>query len=1387
MALIDAFHPLVRDWFSERYGQPTEPQLQGWPLIRARSDVLVSAPTGSGKTLAAFTLCLDELVRRAEAGTLAAETMVVYVSPLKALTNDVRKNLETPLAELLARATERGIALAEIRTATRTGDTTPAARQRMLRKPPHVLVTTPESLYILLTAEKSRALFGRVTTVIVDEIHALAADKRGSHLALTLARLDRLVVENGNPKPQRIGLSATVRPLAEVARFLSSTAQVVDVGSRRAMELAVEVPGDELGAVASNEMWAEIYDRVAGLIREHRTTLVFVGTRRMSERVAFALAERLGEGVVLPHHGSLSRESRFTAEDRLKKGELRAVVATASLELGIDIGSIELVVQLGTPRSIAVALQRIGRSGHWIGAKPEGRLFATTRDELLECAALIRSIRTGAMDALRIPSAPLDILAQQLVAACGAHDWSAGELYAMVREAYPYRDLARADFDAVLAMLADGIATSRGRSGAFLHYDRVNGIVRARRGARMAAITSGGAIPETANYNVVVEPEGNVVGTLDEDFAVESMAGDIFLLGTNSWKIRRVESGIVRVEDARGAPPSIPFWNGEGPGRTVELSREVCALRAEIDARADGGAQAWLIETCGLDAAGAEQAVAYVRMGKAVLGVVPTDRTLVAERFFDEGGGMQLILHTPFGARINRAWGLALRKRFCRSFNLELQAAATDNGIVLSLTDQHAFPLEIVFEYVKSASVEQVLTQALLDAPMFGARWRWNATRALAILRMRAGRKVAPQLQRMRADDLLAACFPDQAACAENLTGPVRIPDHVLVRETIANCLREAMDLDGLLVVLRALEAGAIRTVAVDTPEPSVFSHEIINANPYAYLDDAPLEERRTRAVQLRRTLRDDVDGAGILDPAAIAEVAQESWPVVRDAEELHDALATLVVVPPVAQWAAWYEELVAQRRATTLLVDGAHLWTCAERLELARLAYPGVACEPPIASAGAPALVEGQGGAFTEIVRGWLESSGPATVEELAARLAAGAGTVEAALLALEAQGQVLRGRFRGAGEEWCNRRVLARIHRLTIGALRREIEPVSTAQYVHFLQRWQHVAPSARLHGVDGTLHVVRQLEGFEAPAAAWETQILPARIARYKPEYLDQLCYSGEVMWGRLSCAPGADPGARGSGAADQADEARPDLALDARQRRSADRARRRRAREPLARRPRGAGGDRTARRAVLRRHRARHEAAAERSGRGALATGRGGFGDRRRLRCLTFAERREAAARREGPPRAAALVGRPLDAARIERGAHRPRRVRAPFAGALGRRVPRRDRPRDARPAVARTARCAATARSARRDSRRPLRGGLRRRTVRLAGSDRGAAGRAPQPRSGDRRSRGERSVAARRRHPARSAPPPATGVMRYRTSPSRLGAYTWRRRSSIRPS
>jgi ATP-dependent Lhr-like helicase len=1090
---LSRFEHLTRRWFTDRFPTVTEPQLLGWPEIQAGRDVLISAPTGSGKTLAAFLIALDSLVRKSRSGELENSTEILYVSPLKALSNDVQKNLDIPLSGIADLAAQEGVMLAPIRTAVRTGDTPASERLQMMKHAPHILVTTPESLFILLTSEGGRKMLRRVKTLILDEIHAVAGSKRGSHLALSIARLEALV----QGPLQKIGLSATVSPIEQVAQFLGRDPKIIQIGHRRAMDLAVEVPRDELNSVASNEMWKDIYDRLANLALEHRTTLVFVNTRRLSEKVAHHLAERLGETAVLPHHGSLSRSLRLEAEQRLKRGELRAVVATASLELGIDIGTVDLVCQVGSPRSIAAALQRVGRAGHWVGALPKGRLFCTTRDELIECAAVVRAIRAGILDRIEIPNAPLDILAQQLVATSATGEWKEEDLFEMVRSAYPYRDLTRKSFNSVVEVLSEGIATMRGRRGAMLHRDQVNGVIKGRRGARLIAITNGGAIPETTQFQVIAEPEGTLVGTLDEDFAIESHAGDIFLLGTTSWRIKRVENGRVRVEDAHGQPPSIPFWNGEAPGRTIELSREVARLREDIFiAKSDG--VAFLERECSLDRRGAEQAVEYVNAGQRALGVIPSQDVIVAERFFDEGGGMQLVIHSPFGTRINRAWGLALRKRFCRTFNFELQAAATDNGLVLSLSDQHSFPLELVFDFLKPPTVEHVLTQAMLDSPLFGARWKWNAQRALAVLRFAGGHKVPPFLQRMRADDLLAACFPDQVACAENLTGEIRIPDHPLVNETIANCLEEAMDLKGLINILDRMADGSLRTVAIDTPEPSPFCHEILNANPYAFLDDAPLEERRTRAVIIRRTLNsDDAAGMGALDPAAIAQVADESWPVVRDPDELHDALLTLILLPPVEQWQYFFDQLRAKGRAT--IVDG-H-WVATERLDKTT--------------------------DFISILRGWMDSIGPTTTAALAERLSLPLVEVEIALAHLEAEGQILRGSWCTQENEFCHRRIVARIHRLTLGRLRKEIEPVTAADFMRFLCRWQHMARGTQLHGVDGLFQILKQLQGYEIPSAAWETSVLPKRIVDYDPDLLDQLCLSGEIAWGRLSPHKAFDP--------------------------------------------------------------------------------------------------------------------------------------------------------------------------------------------------------------------------------------------------------------------
>jgi len=1047
---------------------------------------------------------------------------------------------------ILQMAGERGLLMPEIRTAVRTGDTLMPERRAMLKRPPHILVTTPESFYILLTAEKSRAILRDVETVIVDEIHAVADDKRGAHLTLSLERLEALT----HKRPTRIGLSATQKPIETVAHFLTGSGRadpvVVNVGHKRTLDLAIEVPATQLGPVASNEMWDETYDRLAELAQQHRSTLVFVNTRRLAERVAHNLGERLGEEAVAAHHGSLARKLRLNAERKLKNGEIKVLVATASLELGIDIGFVDLVCQISSTRAIAVALQRVGRSGHWRGAIPKGRLFAMTRDELIECSALVRAIRHGDLDQLMIPEAPLDVLAQQIVASCAAEEWDEEELFRMVRRAYPYRNLSREMFGRIVTMLSDGIAASRGRYGTYLHRDQVNGKLRARRGGRLAAITSGGAIPDTAIFTVVAEPEGHVVGTLDEDFAVESNRDDIFLLGNTSWRIRRVEgkTGRVVVEDAHGAPPSVPFWLGEAPARTAELSEHVANLRQEVSDRVANVSPvgfsptqpliaetvAWLKQECGLDDSGAEQMVEYILQGRAVLGSVPTQKTIIAERFFDEGGGMQLIIHAPFGGRINKAWGLALRKRFCRSFNFELQAAATDNGLNIALAEQHSFPLGDVFQFLQPETVQSVLEQAALASPIFATRWRWDAMRSLALLRFQGGKKVPPQIQRIRSDDLMAAVFPDVAACQENIEGDIKIPDHPLVNEVMKDVLTEAMDVEGLKEVLRGIGDGSIRCLAVDTPVPSQFSHEILNANPYAYLDDAPLEERRARAVEMRRVLPQSVlEEVGKLDPAAIEQVRDEAWPDVRDADELHDVLLTLVAVPEdlSSTWATHFERLREAGRAELASIekDGVsrNFWVAAEREKTFGVLFPEARLQRRMAQIESSA--PGREEAMFAVVRGWAAHLGPTSATQLAQRLCLSRSEIEGALLRMEASGSILRGTFVGDSSEteWCDRRLLARIHRLTVGTLRKQIEPVTAAQFMRWLLRWQHVAPGTQVLGERGTLDVLRQLQGFEIPANAWERQVLARRIANYDPAVLDQLCMTGAVGWGRLSPHP------------------------------------------------------------------------------------------------------------------------------------------------------------------------------------------------------------------------------------------------------------------------
>ncbi len=1136
MDLQSLFHPALAAWFQRSFAAPTPAQAEAWPALRAGRHALIAAPTGSGKTLAAFLAAIDGVLRQGLDGRLGDETQVVYVSPLKALSNDIERNLAAPLAGIRDVLAAQGLSDVEIRTWVRTGDTPAGERDRMRRRPPHILVTTPESLYILLGSQSGRRMLATTRSVIVDEIHALAPNKRGAHLALSLERLSALCSD----RLQRIGLSATQKPIEEVARFLvgagpdgamAAECLVIDTGHRRARDLALELPESPLESVMSNEVWEQVYGRLAALIEAHRTTLIFVNTRRLAERATRHLSERLGEAHVAAHHGSLAREQRLDSEQRLKRGELKALVATASLELGIDIGEVDLVCQLGSPRSIASFLQRVGRSGHAVAGLPKGRLFPLSRDELVECAALLESVERGELDRLSIPAQPLDVLAQQIVAEAAAEDWGEEALYARFRRAWPYRSLARADFDALVAMLAEGFSTRRGRRGALLHHDAVNGRLRGRRGARLTAITSGGTIPDTADYQVLLEPESQVVGTVNEDFAVESMGGDIFQLGNKSYRIIRVERGTVRVEDAHGLAPTIPFWLGEAPGRSDELSRAVSRLRAELDRRLGRGpdqALRWLADQPGIGEAAARQMTEHLAAGRAALGSLPTQETLLIERFFDEAGGMQLVIHSPYGSRINRAWGLALRKRFCRKFNFELQAAATEDNILLSLTTAHSFQLEEVGRYLNSAGVRELLTQALLAAPMFATRWRWVASVALALPRMRGGRKVAPQLTRMAAEDLMGAVFPDQLACAENLPGDPEIPDHPLVRQAIADCLEDAMDIAGLERLLAGLESGAIRLLARDLTEPSPLALEVLSARPYAYLDDAPLEERRTQAVMSRRWMAPETAAdLGRLDAEAIQRLKAEAWPEATSPDELHDALVWLgflgeAEIEAGPGWKDLLAELARSRRAARLRAGGAVFWVAAERLPQLRALHPEAAPDPAIAAPPAYAATSWTAEeALVEILRGRLEGLGPVTQAGLAAPLGLEPEGIAGALAALEAEGFAMRGRFTpGANdEEWCERRLLARIHHYTVKRLRAEIEPVAARDFLRFLLAWQRVAPDARMQGPDAVEVIATQLEGFEAPAAAWESEILPARIEEYEPAWLDDQCLAGRIAWTRL----------------------------------------------------------------------------------------------------------------------------------------------------------------------------------------------------------------------------------------------------------------------------
>ncbi len=1128
------FHPAVTEWFSKHFEQPSEIQAQAWPAIHAGKNTLIAAPTGSGKTLAAFMAAIDHLVQEGLQFPLPDETRVLYVSPLKALSNDIHKNLELPLNGIRDSLLENGYPDVPIRAQVRTGDTPQSVRALMKKYPPHILVTTPESLYILLTSDSGRDMLKTVNSVIVDEIHALAGNKRGAHLTLSLERLSQLCPR----PPARIGISATQKPIEDMASYLigqhdeakQRECTIVDTGHVRERDLAIEMTGSPLESVMANEAWDEIYRRLEQLVEAHRTTLIFVNTRRLAERAAAALAEKLGEDAVTSHHGSLAKEHRLDAEQRLKAGTLRALVASASLELGIDIGDIDLVCQMGSPRSIATFLQRAGRSGHQLAATPRARLFPLSRDDLVECVAMLDAIRRDELDRIVQPRQPLDVLSQQIVAEVSGREWQEQDLYRVFKSAWPYQNLSEKQFIEIVRMLADGFHTKRGRRGAYLHRDAVNGVLRARRGARLTAITNGGAIPDQFDYDVILQPEGLFIGTLNEDFSFESMPGDIFQLGNLSYRILKIEQGRMYVEDAHGQPPSIPFWIGEAPGRTDELSQAVSRLRETLDGLLEQGqseALSYLLNELQLDEVPAAQLLNYMATTKAVLGVIPSQKNIVFERFFDETGDMHFVIHAPFGSRVNKAWGLSLRKRFCRRFNFELQAAANEDNLILSLGPTHSFPLDEPASYLNSNTVEDILVQALLAAPMFPTRWRWVCNTSLAVPRFRAGKKVPAPFQRNDAEDLVALVFPDQLACFENIQGDREVPDHPLVNQVLEDCLHEVMDIDGLKQVLDGIASKQIAVTTRDLPTPSPMAHEILNARPYAFLDDAPAEERRALAVQQRQHMDPQTAAdMGKLNPQAIERVRDEAWPDVRNADELHDALNMLGFIAqheirPAERerWSQYLAELQTGLRATRMLdTAGRALWVAAERLQALQCVCRDLQMQPPIqAIAGNEAETSEQ--ALTELIRSRMEGLGPVTAAQLAQPLALDERAIQQALLQLEQEGFVIQGHFspQASELEWCERGLLARIHRYTLKQLRNEIEPVSAADFMRYLFNWQGLDEPGE--GIATLERVMLQLEGVSVAAASWEEEILPARLQPYFSTQLDELCSSGRLTWLRI----------------------------------------------------------------------------------------------------------------------------------------------------------------------------------------------------------------------------------------------------------------------------
>lgn len=1085
------FNQVIKQWFANRFESPTPVQQAAWTKISSGKDILLSAPTGSGKTLAAFLSAINQLYE-GQANALTG-LKVIYVSPLKALSNDININLQTPISEINALSGNSVV----ITAAVWTGDTAAYEREKIKKKPPHILVTTPESLYNIVTSKAGRAIMTGIETVIIDEVHSLASNKRGAHLLLTLMRVEALAIR----RPQRIAISATQRPIERMRRYVlhPDHSEVVNLGHKREMDLSMQLPDSPLAPIMSNEQWAEVYEKLAQAIKQHATTLVFVNNRRLAERVAKHLAERVGEDVVTAHHGSLAKAHRLQAEQDLKAGKLKAIVATASLELGIDIGDVDLVCQLGSPGSIQAFLQRVGRSGHGVNRTPKGLIFPLTIDDLLESTALFRAIDNDQLESTEFPQQPLDVLAQQIVAEVSQHNWKAKQLYYLFKEASLYNDITEAQFYQVIQMLADGYSGRSTYQKALIFFDESNDELRPRRAASLTALLNGGTIPDQFDYDVRLLPEDLKIGTLNEDFSFDSIPGDIFQLGNHSYRILKVQTGTVFVEDAAGQPPNIPFWFGVQMWRSDELSHAVSELRVDLDGYINDKTSIEEIDKIlPLNAIGLQQLLNYTQKSKDVLQVFPSQQDIVVERFFDGNDDMHLVIHSVYGSRVNRAWGLALRKKFCRQFNFELQAAALEDALILSLSSTHSFELETIQGYLNAGSVRDVLIQALLDTPFFVTQWRWNATVALAVKRRRGDKRVLPQFQRNEAEDLVAEIFPDQIACAENIAGSRTVPDHPLVEQTIKDCTEGIMDVCKLADILKNIDTGAINIHYVDSHTPSPTSLAIINARNYAFLDEAPAEERRTLAVQSQSL--DQSFAHQNINHKDIESFNQKVKPKVRDLDEIEEYVYFMGLLWPdeALPFTSGLQDLVTSGRLLQVTMKGVDV-ICSPRYQ--QLISDWLTSPADLSVERLEPLVNNR-----------LTVSGLIGAEALRKRIPVAASLLQQTLIQLEVKGVA----FQFKPDQWIERHNLAQLRKSQLSQVRRSMKTLSVEAHQDFLNDWQFISEPAQ--GVEGLSLVLRQWQGFATDTHSWENQVLKPRVEDYHGMMLDMLCQTGQFVWKR-----------------------------------------------------------------------------------------------------------------------------------------------------------------------------------------------------------------------------------------------------------------------------